>query len=167
MLSWVYSHEYAHGFNPRPGSLDRALVAARRAVDLAPSNPLAQQASLFPSSGFRAIAIFLITFTGDWERGCALIRRAIELNPHHPRCYELILAINEHRHGSYRAAMDETVRANLPENFWKSLSRLMAGSASWMRRGTPCRTCSPRSRTSPSRVRSCWGSGSTRSWSGS
>ena len=38
MLSWIYSHEHAHGFNPRPGSLDRALAAARRAVDLAPSN---------------------------------------------------------------------------------------------------------------------------------
>jgi TolB-like protein len=43
MLSWIYSHEYGHGFNPRPGSLDRALAAARRAVDLAPSNHLALQ----------------------------------------------------------------------------------------------------------------------------
>ena len=43
MLAWVYSHEYAHDFNPRPGSLDRALEAARRAVDIAPSNHLAQQ----------------------------------------------------------------------------------------------------------------------------
>jgi tetratricopeptide (TPR) repeat protein len=44
MLSWIYSHEYGHGFNARPGSLDRALAAARRAVDLAPSNHLALQA---------------------------------------------------------------------------------------------------------------------------
>ena len=28
MLSWIYSHEFAHDFNPRPGSLDRALDAA-------------------------------------------------------------------------------------------------------------------------------------------
>ena len=27
MLSWIYSHEYGHDFNPRPGSLDRALVS--------------------------------------------------------------------------------------------------------------------------------------------
>ena len=33
-----------HGFNPRPDSLDRALAAARRAVDIAPSNHLAHQA---------------------------------------------------------------------------------------------------------------------------
>ncbi len=106
MLSWVSAHEYAHGFNPRTGSLDRAVTAARRAVDLAPSNPLAQQAlavALFfrkdtggcLAAAERAIALnpldgsneafFLIAFTGDWERGCALIRRGMELNPHHPR----------------------------------------------------------------------------------
>ena len=90
MLAWVYSHEFAHGFNPRPGSLDRALEAARTAVDLAPSNHLAQQVlavvlffrketagclsaaeralALNPLDGSNE-AIFLITFLGDWERG--------------------------------------------------------------------------------------------------
>ena len=141
MLSWVYSHEHAHGFNPRPGSLDRALDAARRAVDLAPANHVAQQAlavALFfrkdragcLSAAERAIALnpldgsneafFLITFTGDWERGTSLIRRAMELNPHHPRWYELILGVNEYRLGRYRAAVDEVVRANLGESLWTS-----------------------------------------------
>jgi len=139
MLSWVYTHEYAHGFNPRPGSLDRALAAARRAVDLAPSNPLAQQVLAVVlffrkettgclSAAERAIAlnpldgsneaIFLITFAGDWERGSSLIRRAMELNPHHPRWYELTLSLGEYRKASYRAAIDETVRANAPDIFW-------------------------------------------------
>ncbi len=140
MLSWVYSHEHAHGFNPRPGSLDRALAAARRAVDLAPSNHVAQQALavvLFfrrdlagcRSAAERALAlnpldgsneaIFLITFTGDWDRGCRLIRWAMEQNPHHPRWYELILAINEYRVANYRGALDETIKANLPDGVWK------------------------------------------------
>jgi TolB-like protein len=142
MLSWVYSHEVAHGFNPRPGSLDRALAAARRAVDLAPSNHVAQQAlavALFFSrdtAGCRAAAeralalnpldgsneaMFLLAFTGEWERGCALIRRATELNPHHPRWYELILGLNEYRLGRYREAVDEILRANVPQIFWKSM----------------------------------------------
>ncbi|MGQ0737319.1 MAG: protein kinase domain-containing protein [Acidobacteriota bacterium] len=141
MLSWVYSHEHAHGFNPRPGSLDRALAAARRAVDLAPSNHLAQQAlavvlffrketagclgaaeraiALNPLDGSNE-AFFLITFTGDWERGVSLIRRAMELNPHHPRWYELILGVNEYRLADYRAAVQEIVKANVPETFWTS-----------------------------------------------
>jgi TolB-like protein/Tfp pilus assembly protein PilF len=139
MLSWVYSHEFAHDFNPRPGSLDRALAAARRAVDLAPSNHLAQQVlavALFfrketagcLSAAERAMvlnpldgsneAIFLITFTGDWERGCALVRRAMELNPHHPGWYRLVLSLDEYRKANYRAAVDEAVKANAPDVFW-------------------------------------------------
>ncbi len=141
MLSWVYSHEHAHGFNPRPGSLDRALAAARRAVDLAPSNHVAQQAlavALFfrrdiagcRSAAERALAlnpldgsneaIFLITFTGDWERGCGLIRWAMEQNPHHPGWYGLILAISEYRVANYRGALNEAVKANVPDGPWKT-----------------------------------------------
>jgi TolB-like protein len=139
MLSWIYTHEHAHGFNTRPGSLERALAAARRALDIAPSNPLAQQAlavvlffrketagclsaaeramALNPLDGSNE-AMFLITFTGQWERGCALIHRAMELNPHHPRWYGLVFAINEYRVANYRAAVDEVVKANAPDVFW-------------------------------------------------
>ncbi|MDQ6892576.1 MAG: protein kinase [Acidobacteriota bacterium] len=142
MLSWIYSHEHAHGFNVGPGSLDRALAAARRAVDIAPSNQLAQQALAVVlffrketagclSAAERAIAlnpldtsneaIFLIPFTGDWDRGCALIRRAMELNPHHPRWYGTVLGINEYRLANYRAVVDEVVKANAPEVFWTNV----------------------------------------------
>jgi TolB-like protein/tetratricopeptide (TPR) repeat protein len=139
MLSWIYSHEHAHGFNVRPGSLERALAAARRAVDIAPSNQLAQQALAVVlffrketvgclSAAERAMvlnpldgsneAIFLITFIGQWERGCALIRHAMEINPHHPRWYGVVFAINEYRMANYRAAVDELMKANAPEVFW-------------------------------------------------
>jgi TolB-like protein/Tfp pilus assembly protein PilF len=142
MLSWVYAHEYGHGFNPRPGSLERALAAARRAVDLAPSNPLAHQTlavALFfrketascLSAAERAMAlnpldasneaIFLLTFTGDWERGCALIRHAMQLNPHHPGWYRWVLAINEYRQANYHAAAEAAVKANVPEIFWTNM----------------------------------------------
>jgi len=111
-------------------------------VDLAPSNHLAHQAlavALFfnketaacLAAAERAIALnpldgsneafFLICFTGHWERGCALIRQAIERNPHHPRWYEMILGLNDYRLGNYRAAADEAVRANAPEMFWNNV----------------------------------------------
>ncbi len=142
MLSWVYSHEHGHGFNPRPGSLDRALAAAQRAVDLAPSNHLAYQtlavAYFFRkdkaaclSAAERAMAlnpldtsneaIFLIAFTGDWERGCALIERARELNPHHPGWYWWVLAVNEYRRQNYQAVIDGAVKANSPGIFWTNM----------------------------------------------
>jgi TolB-like protein/Tfp pilus assembly protein PilF len=142
MLSWIYSHEYAHGFNARPGSLDRAIAAARRAVDIAPSSQLAQQALAVVlffrketagclSAAERAMALnpldtsneamFLIAFTGDWDRGCVLIRRAMELNPHHPRWYGTVLGINEYRLANYRAVVDEVVKANAPDVFWTNM----------------------------------------------
>jgi TolB-like protein len=142
MLSWVYSHEFGHGFNPRAGSLDRALAAARRAVDLAPSNPLACQTlavALFFRRDYtaclsaceRALALnpldasnepmFLIAFMGDWERGCSLIRRAMELNPHHPAWYRIMLALHGFQRQDYRAALDEVTRANIPGLFWSHM----------------------------------------------
>jgi TolB-like protein/predicted Zn-dependent protease len=142
MLSWLYSHEHSHGFNPRPDSLERAHKAARRAVDLAPTNHLVQQAlavALFfrkekaacLSAAERALALnpldtsneamFLLTFSGDWDRGTALIRRAMRLNPHHPRWYGIALAVNEYRLGNFRGVVDETVTANVPEIFWSNV----------------------------------------------
>jgi tetratricopeptide (TPR) repeat protein len=142
MLSWIYSHEFGHGFNPRPGSLDRALAAARRAVDLAPSNPLACQTlavALFFHKDYtaclsaceRALALnpldgsnepmHLIAFMGDWERGCSLIRRAMELNPHYPAWYRVMLALHDYQRQAYRAALDEMVKASIPGVFWSNL----------------------------------------------
>lgn len=139
MLSWVYSHEFAHGFITRTDPLDRALSAARRAVDIAPSNQLAMQALAVMhffrkehvaclSAAERAVALnsldtsneamFLIALCGQWDRGIALIRRAIELNPHHPRWYEWVVAFNAFRQRNYRDAIDETLKENLPEVFW-------------------------------------------------
>ena len=142
MLSWIYSHEHAHGLNVLPSSLERALAAARRAVDLAPSNQLAQQALAVVlffrketagclSAAERALALnpldgssetmFLFSFTGQWERGCTMVRRAMEINPHHPRWYGLVLAMNEYRMANYRAAVDEIVRANAADLFWTNM----------------------------------------------
>ena len=127
---------------PRSGSLDRALTAARRAVDIAPSNHLAYQAlavahffrketaacrnaceralALNPLDGSNE-AIFLITFMGEWDRGTTLIRRAMELNPHHPGWYRLILAMDAYHRRDYRAAVTETVKANVPGVFWTNV----------------------------------------------
>jgi hypothetical protein len=38
LRSMLYKEEYTHGFNVRPDPLGRALAAARRAVEAAPSN---------------------------------------------------------------------------------------------------------------------------------
>jgi serine/threonine protein kinase/tetratricopeptide (TPR) repeat protein len=142
MLAWLYREEYTHGFNLRPDPLGRALAAARRAVDTAPSNHLAHAAlattlfflrelSAFRVSAERSLALnsmdgltgaylgFQIAYSGDWERGCALAERAMQLNPHHPGWYWFPLVLNAYRQRDYRRALELGLRVNMP-GFWRT-----------------------------------------------
>jgi TolB-like protein/Tfp pilus assembly protein PilF len=141
MLSMLYAEEHKHGFNVRPDPLDRALEAARRAVAAAPSNQLAyhvlaqahffrRELQEFRNAADRAIALnpmdggttafmgILIGYSGDWEHGCALTERAMQLNPHHPGWYRFSLFHNAYRKGDYRDALDVALKMNMPSYFY-------------------------------------------------
>jgi TolB-like protein len=142
MLSMLYREEYNHGFNVRPDPVGRALSAARRAVDTAPSNHLAHHAlasvlffrhesAAFRSAAERAIELnpmdgftigymgFLLSYSGDWDRGCALMERARGLNPNHPGWYWFPPFFNAYRKGDYRAALEFALKVNMP-GFWRN-----------------------------------------------
>jgi tetratricopeptide (TPR) repeat protein len=148
MLSMVVREEYTHGFNVRPDPLGRALAAARRAVEIAPSNHLAYHAlasaqffrrefqafrisadraiALNPMDGFTAAYLgFLIAYAGDWERGCALAIRARRLNPHHPGWYWFGSFFDAYRQRDYRGALDYALKVNMP-GFWRTNLALAA-----------------------------------------
>jgi eukaryotic-like serine/threonine-protein kinase len=137
MLSWLYRAEYTHGYNARPDPLDRSLEAARRAVNLAPSNQLAHAAlasahffrhelGSFRAAAERALALNRIegyttaflglhfAYSGDWERGCALSERATQLNPNHPGWYWMPLAINAYRQHDGERALEYALKINMP-----------------------------------------------------
>jgi serine/threonine protein kinase len=141
MLSMLYRGEVAQGFNPRPGSLDRAVRSARRAIELAPSSHLGHVAlasSLFFQREYqpfvaeaeRAIALnpndgsaaaqmgLLMAIAGDWERGEALAERGMQLNPNHPGWYRFAGCISAYRKGDYRAALERIASANMPRYFY-------------------------------------------------
>ena len=140
MLSLLYADEYGLGFNAQPDPLGRALQAARRAADAAPSNSWAQSAlakTLFFRKEFQAFraaaeqAILLnpmdgaklghmgsfLAYSGDWERGCALVERAMQLNPRYPGAYWFPLAYNAYRKGDYSEAVSIGLKINLPGFF--------------------------------------------------
>ncbi len=142
MLSWLYREEYTHGFNLQPDPLGRALAAARRALDVAPSNHLAHAAlasalffhrefGAFRTAAERSLALnsmdgltgaylgFQIAYSGDWDRGCALAKRAIELNPNHPGWYWFPLFFNAYRQHDYRRALEIALKVNMPA-FWRT-----------------------------------------------
>ncbi len=138
--SMLCRDEIMLGFNPRPNSLDRAFSAARRAVELEPSNHRAHFAlagTLFfrrelescRNEADRAIALNpmdgssiahlgqVIALSGEWERGLALAERAAELNPQHPGWYWLASMFNAYRIGEYRKVPALAQKSNLPE-YW-------------------------------------------------
>ena len=148
MLSMMYKEEHTHGFNLRPDSLGRALAAARRAVEAAPSNHLAYHAlaatlffrrelPAFRNAAERAVALnpmdgftmaylgFLIAYAGDWERGCALAEQARGLNPHHPGWYWFPSVLDAYRRSDYRGALDFALKVTMP-GFWRTNVALAA-----------------------------------------
>jgi TolB-like protein len=148
MLSMLYKEEYTHEFNLRPDPLGRAFAAARHAVEAAPSSHLAQHAlaatlffrrevQAFHTTAERAIALnpmdgftmaylgFLMAYSGNWERGCALTERARSLNPHHPGWYWFAPFFNAYRKGDYRTALDIAPKIDMP-GFWRTKVALAA-----------------------------------------
>jgi tetratricopeptide (TPR) repeat protein len=142
MLSMLYREEYTHGFNLRPDPIDRALAAARRAVDAAPTNHLAYHAlasalffrrefGAFRTAAERALVLnsmdgftaaylgFQIAYSGDWEHGCALAERSTQLNPNHPGWYWFPLFFNAYRQRDYRGALEIALKVNMP-GFWRT-----------------------------------------------
>ena len=136
MLSMLYADEYKTGFNVRPDPLGRALDAARRAVELAPSSHLAPHAlasalffrkelQAFRIAAERAIALnpmdgctaaylgMLTAFAGDWKHGCALTERAAQLNPNHPGWYWFASSFDAYRKSEYRGALDIALKINM------------------------------------------------------
>ncbi len=142
MLSLIYKEEYAHGFNLLPDPIGRALAAARRAVESAPSNHLAYHAlaaalffrreipafriaaekaiALNPMDGFTAAYLgFLLAYSGEWERGCELAQLALRLNPHGPGWYWFAMVLDAYRKRDYRAALDFALKVNMP-GLWRT-----------------------------------------------
>ncbi len=140
MLSTIYWHEHALGFNAQPDPLGRALAAARRSIDVAPTNNLGYSALAtvlylqkdllaFRAPAERAIELnpmdgsnlahvgLLMAQSGDWERGCALAESALRLNPHHPGWYWFVQFLNAYRKGEYQDALTIALKINLPGYF--------------------------------------------------
>jgi adenylate cyclase len=140
-LAFAYLDEDRYGFNPQPGSLERALEAAQRAVELDKENEESRailaviyfhrhELDLFYIHADRALEINPnhatiladlgdnMVFAGNIDRGIALVRKAIALNPKHPDWYYFSLTEYHYRRGEYEAALDVAQKINMPNFFW-------------------------------------------------
>jgi TolB-like protein/DNA-binding winged helix-turn-helix (wHTH) protein len=147
MLAWVHTLEFSQRYNIIPDSdpRERALAAARRAIDLDPVNPIARFAmarasylagdlELFYAEAAQALRLnphepFLLgnlgswlAFSGRWEEGVALVRKAIALNPKvYPRWWHAALGKDHYRKREYREALAEFKTMNLPNWYWNQI----------------------------------------------
>src|SRR5262245_37833115 len=147
MLAWVHTLEYSQDMNKRPDMDPRqlSLAAARRAIALAPANSMARFAmaratyllrdlEVFYAEAERALTLnphepFLLgnignwlAFSGRWDEGVAMVRKAIALNPKvYPRWWHAALGKNHYRKGEYREALIEFKNMNLPNWWWNQV----------------------------------------------
>jgi TolB-like protein len=147
MLAWATTFEYTEEYNQRPGRdpLQAALTFARRAVELAPANPMARFAMarvhflMREMTQFRAEAANALhlnphepcllgnigcwlCFSGSWDEGVPMIRKAIALNSKvYPRWWHVGIAKNYVRKGEFREALAEFKIMNLPGWWWNQL----------------------------------------------
>jgi adenylate cyclase len=142
-LSILYVDEHRIGYNPRPGppALDRALVAARQAVGVDPASAIAHWAlacayyhrhdrESFAVEAEQALALgpgnaLILAEMGQFfilmrqgERGMALTRKAIALNPVHPGWYWWNVSNYHYDRREYAEALAATLRWNDPDVFW-------------------------------------------------
>ena len=147
----VYGEEHRFGWNAGPDPLGRALQAARRAAEAAPSShfshlALAQahyfrrEIDAFRNAAERAIALnpmdgatveylgHLLAFAGDWERGCQLGEMARQLNPNHPPWYWALPFLDAYRRRDYEAARAMMPKAYMPgQHFTLALFAALRG----------------------------------------
>jgi tetratricopeptide (TPR) repeat protein len=89
-----------------------ALVETERALNLNPN-------SLFILDGIG----YLMTLLGEWERGPALIRKAMKLNPYYKPVVHYALWLDCFRQEEYQQAHLETQRLKRPSVFWDPLAK--------------------------------------------
>jgi len=148
MLAYLWVQDYAQGVNLQVDALASGLIAARRAVEASPSNPLAyvslaqvlffhKEFQSFRNAAERAVVLNpmdgnsiaflgeLLTYAGERDRGLALAGSAKQLNPSHPGWYWYADFYDAYRQGDYSGARDFALKINLPGQ-WASHAMLAA-----------------------------------------
>ena len=150
-LAWVqlarlHSANYSFEIADAPTSIEQSISCAQQAVRLDPSS---QRASVALAGAFlvkgelsagrreaeRAYDLnpdsfiylewigWLITLLGDWERGPAIVRRALARNPHHIPVAQHALWADHMRRGQIEEAYEAALRYQDATFFWRSLMR--------------------------------------------
>ena len=89
-------------------------AAGERAIALNPNDPE-------PLAHYGTRLIYM----GEWERGVALVTKAIALNPEHPQWYQNPIIYYYYQTSDYERALPESQRQRLSDDVWNALFRAM------------------------------------------
>jgi TolB-like protein len=149
LLANVYLGEHRFDMNPRPNPIGRALVHALAATRLDPQNAYARcwlavvhffrkENERFETEARLAIELnpndpetladvgHYYAFMGQFERGAALSRRAILLNPLHPGWYHFSFARLHYDQKNYEQTIADVESIGLPHFYWTHMLRAAA-----------------------------------------
>ena len=146
MLGCLYGNIYSLEFPGFEPALEKAIKTAEKGVQLNPDNQRARAVLAFvrllsneipaarieierafalnPNSLFYIDGIgYLMTLLGEWERGPALIKRGINLNPYYGLYAHYALWEDSVRQEDYEQAHFETLNFRRPSVFWEPLMK--------------------------------------------
>jgi len=149
MLGVLHADNHIFEFCEMEAPLDKALIFARKGVTLAPDNQFANGAltivyfyrgdkDLFLQQAEETIALnpnspYAAGYTGwhmmlygEWDRGLALLKKGIKLNPYHPGWFHIATYMDSYRRGDYEAALAEAQKLNYAQFYWDPLMRAAA-----------------------------------------
>ncbi len=144
MLGRLYGNGYSLEFPGFETALEKAIAYAERGAQLNPDNQRARgilalirmfsneippalaetekALALNPNSLFILDGIgYLMTLLGEWEKGPALIRKVIKLNPFYNTVVHYALWVDRLRQEDYEGAYLETMGLRRPAVFWYPL----------------------------------------------
>ena len=146
LLAFLYGQNYALQLAPMEAALERALTSAQKGVALEPENQIARAAlahvyffrnerELFLPEIENALALnpnapapigflgWLLALYGEWDRGLAILKKGMELNPHFPAWFHLAPFVYFYSQERYEEAYQEAQQFHMPQLFWDPLLR--------------------------------------------
>jgi len=149
MLGHLHADNYALGFCEIEAPLEKALAFALKGVGLEPTNQFTRDAltlvyfhrgdkdfflkhaeetiALNPNSPYIVgVAGWHMMLYGEWERGLALLKKGMKLNPYHPTWFHMAPFMDFYNRGEHENALTEALKFNFPEIYLDPMMRAAA-----------------------------------------
>ena len=145
-LARLHANVYSLDFPGFQNPLEKAVKFAEKGVQLNPDNQrsvatlalvrfYSNELSAALKESYRALALnpnslfivdgigYIMTLSGEWERGTALIRKTMKLNPYYRNVVHYALWVDCLRQEDYEGAYMETMSLRRPAVFWYPLAK--------------------------------------------